>query len=122
MTACRLLLLPFALLWAVDAHRYYEKDSYSGTRWLENGRSLLVRLDTPDLLDTQIRTAKDTGTSLIFNFTLQDQRVLLLNDVPIFPLEKAYVPPRLTPASPPSHRQRSNKGSFPISMMPLYTN
>ncbi|PVH82012.1 hypothetical protein DL98DRAFT_587023 [Cadophora sp. DSE1049] len=96
MTACRLFFLPLALLWAVDAHRNHEKDSYSGTRWLERDRSLLVRLDTPDLpdWDTQLQT-EDIGTSLIFNFTLQDKRILLLNDVPIFPLEKAYVPRRL---------------------------
>ena len=123
MTACRLLLLPLALLWAVDAHRYHEKDSYSGTRWLENGRSLLVRLDTPDLLDwdTQIRTAEDTGTSLIFNFTLQDQRILLLNDVPIFPLEKALVPPRLYARQSTITQTAFQQGKLPrLDDAPLY--
>lgn len=34
-------------------------------------------------------------SAFVFNFTLQDRRVLLLNDVPILPLTNAFLPPRL---------------------------
>lgn len=54
--------------------------------------------NTPDLpLWNAYEQAEDhtADSSLIFNFTFEDKRILLVNGVQVFPLQNAYVPPRL---------------------------
>jgi hypothetical protein len=68
-----------------------------GLRWL-NERTVFVRVDIPNLplwnADEQI--GENLPSAFIFNFTLShDNRMLILNDIPILPPENAYVPPRL---------------------------
>ncbi|KAH7317767.1 hypothetical protein BKA65DRAFT_570240 [Rhexocercosporidium sp. MPI-PUGE-AT-0058] len=96
MTATNLLYPPIPFLSAAEGYRQPVADTRRGVRWLEQGRTVLVRLDTPDLpLWDAYDQVTDITPSLIFNFTLQDKRILLLNGVPVFPLQNAYVPPRL---------------------------
>lgn len=82
----------------VQATRHRELPTRSSLRWLEKERSVLVRLEIPDLPlwneDEQI--GEKLPSALIFNFTLShDNRTLILNDVPILPVQNPYVPPRL---------------------------
>lgn len=95
LSITRLLLLSFHLLPHAEAYR---QRTSRGVKWLEKERSLLLRLETPDLpvwnQDEQI--GENLPSALIFNFTLtHDNCTLLLNDIPILPLENAHVPPRL---------------------------
>ncbi len=96
MIITRLLLLPLALLSTVEANRQRAKDTRRGVRWTEEDRTVLIRLEIPDLAKDQERASQLIPSSLIFNFTLQDKRILLLNDVPIFPPQNAYLPSRIT--------------------------
>lgn len=93
----RLFLLNLHLLsHLVEASR---QPTSKGTKWLQEGRSVLVRLDTPDLplWNANEQIGEELPSALIFNFTLtQDSRTLLLNDVPILPLENAHFPPLLS--------------------------
>ncbi|KAL2065532.1 hypothetical protein VTL71DRAFT_3202 [Oculimacula yallundae] len=87
-----------ALILTVNAYRQAAKDTRRGVRWLEQNRMVLVRLEIPNLFPSTAPEpfANDAAScSLIFNFTLENKRTLLLNGVPIFPLRNAYVPPQL---------------------------
>jgi hypothetical protein len=102
-----LLLFSFHLLSHAEAYR---QRTSRGVKWLEKERSVLVRLQTPDLSlwnqDEQI--GENIPSALIFNFTLtRDNRTLLLNGIPILPLENAHVPPRLN-----AHQTRDNLTHF----------
>ena len=93
-----LLLLNLHILSLVAAIAQREQSPLSGIKWLEEERSVVVRLDIPDLplWNVEDQIGEDLPNALIFNFTLShDSRTLMLNDFPILPLENAYVPPRL---------------------------
>ncbi|KAE9370755.1 hypothetical protein N431DRAFT_427114 [Stipitochalara longipes BDJ] len=93
-----LLLLNLHLISVATATPQREQPTRRGTKWLEKERSVLVRLDIPDLplWNVEDQIGEDLPSALIFNFTLShDNRTLMLNEVPILPLENAYVPPRL---------------------------
>jgi len=82
----------------VTATTQREQPPLPGIKWLEVERSVLARLDIPDLplWNVEDQIGEDLPNALIFNFTLShDNRTLILNEVPILPLENAYVPPRL---------------------------
>ena len=98
----RLLLLLnrhlLSLIAATAATGQPELPTRSGLNWLEEQRSVLVRLDVPllPLWNQEDQIGEDLPSALIFNFTLShDNRTLLLNDNAILPLGNAYVPPRL---------------------------
>ncbi|CAL3967948.1 unnamed protein product [Diplocarpon coronariae] len=113
------LLLPLSLLSAVEGYRQRAGDTRRGIRWLDEGRSVIVRLETPDLppWNTATQTAENIPTCLIFNFTLQDKRILLLNDVPIFPLRNAHVPPCLN-----ARQSAITLAAFDDGTMPDFSN
>ncbi|PMD46595.1 hypothetical protein L207DRAFT_217024 [Hyaloscypha variabilis F] len=93
-----LLLLNLHFFSLVAAISQREQPQRPGIKWLEEERSVLVRLETPDLplWNVENQIGEDLPSALIFNFTLShDYRTLMLNEVPILPLENAYVPPRL---------------------------
>ncbi|KAG4434568.1 hypothetical protein IFR05_009954 [Cadophora sp. M221] len=117
MTATHLSLDPIAFKAAAEAYWKPSEDIRQGVRWLERGRSVLVRLETPDLpfWNANEQVDENQVSSLIFNFTLQDRRILLLNDVPIFPLQNAYVPPRLY-----AHQSAINLVSFEHGLIPSF--
>lgn len=89
-----LSLLSIAI--ASDAH-VPAKDTRRGIRWLEADRSLLIHLHTPDLplADNPLQTSPYLPSYLILNFTLQNKKTLLLNGVPITPLQDANIPASL---------------------------
>ncbi|KAL5331860.1 hypothetical protein ACEPPN_001399 [Leptodophora sp. 'Broadleaf-Isolate-01'] len=123
MTATHLSLDPIAIKAAAGAYWKPSEDTRRGVRWLEHGRSVLVRLDTPDLplWNANKQFDEDEASSLIFNFTLQDKRILLLNGVPIFPLQNAYVPPRLYAHQSAINLIRFEHGLIPnLDEAPLY--
>ena len=73
-------------------------DLSTGIRWFEPQRSAWMRLESPELPfwshDEQV--GLDLPSAFIFNITLTtDNRTLLLNSVPILPVEDAYKPPVL---------------------------
>ncbi|TVY16988.1 hypothetical protein LARI1_G006676 [Lachnellula arida] len=67
-----------------------------GVKWLEKGRSVLVRLSTPDLplWNKEEQIGEDIPSALILNFTVSaDNKTLLLQDQPFMP---PHTPPRLS--------------------------
>lgn len=93
-----LLLLNLHLLSLAAATAQRELPTRLRLNWLENERSVLVRLDVPllPLWNQEDQIGEDLPSALIFNFTLShDKRTLLVNDNAILPFENAYVPPRL---------------------------
>lgn len=97
LTNLLLLSSTLSLLPHASAYRHHEPETRQGVRWLQEETSVLVRLNTPDLplWNPELRIGELVPSAFILNFTLQDRRVLLLNDVPIFPLTNAFVPPKL---------------------------
>ncbi|CZR64064.1 uncharacterized protein PAC_13961 [Phialocephala subalpina] len=99
VTVTRFLLFTTTLLSPASAYRRHGKPTTQGIKWLEPERSVLVRLETPDLplWNPQTRVGEDVPTALILNFTFtRDNRVLLLNDQPILPIKNGNVPPSLS--------------------------
>ena len=122
LSITRLLLLSFPLLSYAEA--YLHQRTSRGVKWLEKDRSLLLRLETPNLSlwnqDEQI--GENLPSALIFNFTLtHDNRTLLLNDIPILPLENVHVPPRLYAHRPPKAQLNLNMMILPIMPTCLYS-
>lgn len=75
------------------------KPAQRGVKWLEKGRTVLVWIYTPDLplWNEKQQIGEDIPTALILNFTLiPDNRTLLLQDQPFFPLPNPHSPPRLS--------------------------
>ncbi|TVY52371.1 hypothetical protein LCER1_G006523 [Lachnellula cervina] len=70
-----------------------------GVKWLEKGRSVLVRVSTPDLplWNKEEQIGEDIPSALLLNFTVSaDNRTLLLQDQPFMPLLQPHTPPRLS--------------------------
>ncbi|EPE35150.1 hypothetical protein GLAREA_10846 [Glarea lozoyensis ATCC 20868] len=99
MIVTRLSLFLFPLI-ATAFQRFKGKDSSTrGIKELEQGRSYLISLNTPDLLlwDWEQQYGEPLQSALVFNFTIShDQRHLLLQDQPILPLLDANIPPRFS--------------------------
>ncbi|KAG9228539.1 hypothetical protein BJ875DRAFT_236178 [Amylocarpus encephaloides] len=100
MFVIRLLL--FLPILTVAARRKYHptrtQPTFHGIKWLEEGRSLLVRLETPDLLlwNATEKLGYAVPNALILNFTIStDRRHLLLQDEPFLPLPHVHRPPRI---------------------------
>jgi hypothetical protein len=81
----------------LDANNHRQQQIAHGIKWLQEGTSVLVHIDTPDLplWNVQENIGENVPSALLLNFTMQDRRVLLLNDVPILPMANAFVPPRI---------------------------
>ncbi|KAF8851198.1 hypothetical protein BDZ45DRAFT_679315 [Acephala macrosclerotiorum] len=93
----RFLLFCTFVLSPASAYRRHGKPITRGVKWLSN--SVLIRLETPDLplWNPNTQTGEDVHTALMLNFTFtRDNRILLLNDKPILPIENGNVPPSLT--------------------------
>jgi hypothetical protein len=98
VTRLLFLHLHLHLLHLVAATRQRQVPTRDGFKWLQEERSVLVRLHVPELplWNTEEQIGENLPSAFIFNFTLSpDNRTLTLNDIPILPLENAYVPPPL---------------------------
>jgi hypothetical protein len=91
---------------------------------VERGRSVLVRLDTPDLLfwNEEKQFGELLPSALIFNFTIShDQRHLLLQGESFLPLPNPYVPPRISaPQTSESQTRFEHNRVFKYSSAPQF--
>jgi hypothetical protein len=95
-----------------------------GINFVEAGRSVLVRLETPDLSlwDAEEQYGEHVETALIFNFTIShDQSHLLLQDQPFLPLLDPNIPPRLhVPQTSESESDFNHKKVYNYATLPHF--
>jgi hypothetical protein len=98
LTRLSLFLFPLHVLSFQKFPSHTSNLRLQGINFIEPSRSVLVRLDTPDLLlwDPSTQYGEHLQSALIFNFTISHDRThLLLQDQQFLPPLDPNIPPRL---------------------------
>ncbi|KAF4613411.1 hypothetical protein G7Y89_g15476 [Cudoniella acicularis] len=95
-----------------------------GIKWLDEGRSVLIRLDIPGLplWNQEEHIGEDKPSALILNFTVTpDRHTLLLQDQAILPLSDPNAPPRINaPQTPETIAEFENRKSTDYDNLPFF--